>query len=142
MSGLTRTQEHALAVIHSYGGTVHILDWSPDSVRCGLHRCSFSARTVRGLAARGHLVRTSDEPETYEIQKKAPDDGSDRAPMATGVEDNPPLTKRSKSLLRPTAREGGPSATLQSRSATRKASASPRHGCPVGTVDGLLRSGS
>jgi hypothetical protein len=64
---MTSLQEHALAVIRNYGGEVHILDWGDQPVRCGLHRCSFSSRTVRSLASRGMLVRTANKPETYRI---------------------------------------------------------------------------
>lgn len=45
---------------------VFIID---DTARCGWHICSFSVATVRGLAAQGHLVRTSDAPETYKIKE-------------------------------------------------------------------------
>ena len=58
-------QEHALAVIRARGGTVSIIDGMP---RTGWDHTSFSAATVRGLAAQGYLIR---EPGPFEIYRLA-----------------------------------------------------------------------
>lgn len=69
MSGMTRLQDHALSVIRLHGGIVHILPDVATPVRCGWHHCSFGARTVRAMAAKGLLVR---EKSTYEAYRIAP----------------------------------------------------------------------
>lgn len=61
---MTKIQKHALAVIRAKGGKVHIVDGEP---RCGWHHCSFTAATVRGLAAQGHLLREDGPCEMYAV---------------------------------------------------------------------------
>ena len=67
MSGATKLQDHALSVIRAHGGIVHIVPGAANPVRCGWHRCSFGARTVRAMAAKGVLVREKSPIEAYRI---------------------------------------------------------------------------
>jgi len=67
MSGATNLQDHALSVIRAHGGVVHIVPGGANPVRCGWHHCSFSARTVRAMAAKGVLVREKSSIEAYRI---------------------------------------------------------------------------
>lgn len=71
-TGMTKTQEHALAVIRGFGGTVWI---SPVTGRpcCGWHQCTFTVDTVRALAARGLLRRADNKIEQYELVQPAPE---------------------------------------------------------------------
>lgn len=71
-AGMSHTEEHALAVIRGFGGTVWVSTIHPREVRCGLHTCTFSVDTVRRLATRGLLRRTGDNPEQYELVSPAP----------------------------------------------------------------------
>jgi hypothetical protein len=64
-AGMTKTQDHALAVIRARGGVVHVVDGEP---RIGWNHTSFTVQTVRALAARGHLVREPGEPEAYRVK--------------------------------------------------------------------------
>lgn len=66
---MTKIQAHALGVIRAKGGVVHIVNGKP---RIGWAHTSFSAATVRGLAAQGHLVRADDGPvEAYRVKDGA-----------------------------------------------------------------------
>lgn len=69
MSGVTKTQKHALSVIRARKQGVQIVDGKP---RCGWHFCSFSKRTVRELVRKGLLVRDEGFGESYSLSKEAP----------------------------------------------------------------------